>query len=64
MEYIEFAKDVKKYGIKKGEKIIVKRTIMNECVVCTGEGRINWITSETTLKKYGKLTGEPQLCFN
>lgn len=64
MEYIEFTKSVKKYGIKKGEKIIVKRTIMDECVVCTGEGRPNWITTDTILKKYGKLTGEPQLCFS
>ena len=64
MEYIEFTKDVKKYDIKNGEKLMVKRTIMGECVVCTGEKRLNWVTSDTILKKYGKLTGEPQLCFN
>lgn len=64
MEYIEFTKDIKKRGIKKGEKFIVKRTIMNDCVVCTGENRMNWITTESVLKRYGKLTGNPQLCFS
>lgn len=64
MEHIEFKKDVEKHGIKKGEKFIVKRTIMDKCVVCTGEERMNWITTETTLKEYGELTGKPQLCFN
>ena len=63
MEKIKFYKDVKKHNIKKGEEFIVKRDINNMCVVCTGENRLNWVTTQRTLKRYGNLTGDPQLCF-
>lgn len=61
MEHIEFTKDVKRRVIKKGENFVVKKTIMDKCVVCTDENRMNWITTESVLKRYGKLSGEPQL---
>ena len=64
MEKIRFTRDVKIRGIKKGEEFIVKRNIMGVCVVCTGEGRLNWIVSEPVLKRFGVLSGTPQFCFN
>ena len=64
MEHIKFFKDVKKREIKKGEEFVVKRDIYGTCVVCTGENRMNWITTASVLKRYGNLTGEPKLCFS
>lgn len=61
MEYVTFKKDIKKYNIKKGERLPVWRNIMWECVVCTGNERMNYIVSESALRRYGELTGIPQL---
>lgn len=57
-------KNSPKYGFKKGNKFVVKRNIMNKCVVIMDEHTPNLILSERELRNYGTLTGTPQLCFH
>ena len=65
MENVTMTKNSQKYGFKKGDKFMVKRSIMNECVVIIpNEKTPNVILSEKKLKWYGKLEGTPQLCFH
>lgn len=62
MEKVKMIKNSKKYGFKKGAEFIVKRNIMEECVIINSEeGCPNLIFSENKLKKYGVVTGQPQL---
>lgn len=63
MEYIEITKSSEKHHFKKGDKLMVKRSIMNECVVIIpDEHTPNTIMSYQELSKYGNITGTPQLC--
>lgn len=65
MEYITITKDENKYGFKKGDRFMIKRNIMNECVVIIpDEHTPNVILSERQLRRYGTLEGTPQLCFH
>ena len=48
--------------VKKGQEFPVLRNIRNECVLIRAEHNIpNIITAASELKKYGKLSGTPQL---
>ena len=63
MEKVIMTKNSKKYNFKKGDSFMVKRNIMNECVVIVPDDKTpNIILSERKLKWYGDLTGNPQLC--
>lgn len=64
MEKVTMTKNSPKYGFKKGDEFVVKRNIMNECVVIMDEHTPNLILSERRLRTYGTLTGTPQLCFH
>ena len=65
MERIKMTKNSLKYGFKKGDEYIVKRTIMNECVIIRNPPDcMNLIWSEKKCRYYGELTGNPQLCFS
>lgn len=65
MEKVKMIKNSPKYGFKKGDEFMVKRNIMGECVIIIPEERTpNLIWSETKVRNYGILTGEPQLCFS
>ena len=61
MEKVTMTKNSPKYGFKKGDEFVVKRSIMNECVVIMDEHTPNLILSEHKLRSYGTLTGTPQL---
>lgn len=61
MEKVKMTKNSPKYGFKKGDEFVVKRSIMNECVVIMDEHTPNLIWSERKLRTYGTLTGTPQL---
>jgi hypothetical protein len=65
MEKIKMTKNSPKYGFKKGDELVVKRNIRNECVIIMDDENIpNLILSEHKLRSYGTLTGTPQLCFH
>lgn len=65
MEKVKIMRNSTKYDFKVGDEFIVKRNIMNECVIIVNnENKPNIILSESELKYYGNLIGEPQLCFN
>lgn len=64
MEKVKMIKNSPKYGFKKGDEFVVKRSIMNECVVIMDEHTPNLIWSECKLRTYGTLTGTPQLGFS
>ncbi len=59
MEKVKMTKNSPKYGFKKGDEFVVKRSIMNECVVIMDEHTPNLILSERKLRNYGTLTGTP-----
>lgn len=61
MEKVTMTKNSPKYGFKKGDEFVVKRSIMNECVVIMDKHTPNLILSERKLRNYGTLTGTPQL---
>ncbi len=64
MEKVKMYKNSPKYGFKKGDEFMVKRTIMGECVIIrTHIDQMNLIWSEDKVKNYGILSGTPQLCF-
>lgn len=60
MEQVTMQKNSKKYGFNKGDKFVVKRTVMGECVVIVPNG-CNIIMSERKLRSYGSLVGKPQV---
>lgn len=61
METVIMLKNSPKYGFKKGDRFAVKRTIMGECVVIRNPDAINLIWSESKLRSYGNISGEPVL---
>lgn len=64
MEKVKMYKNSLIYGFKAGDEFVVKRNIMNECVVIINdENRPNLILSEKRLKQYGTISGGPQVCF-
>ena len=65
MEKIKMTRDSKKYKFKKGDEFVVKRNINNECVIVFMKDRTpNAVISERQARRYGKLSGTPQLCFS
>ena len=64
MEKITMHKNSPKYGFRKGDEFMVKRDINGMCVIITDEDKPNLVWTEDKAQNYGRLTGEPQLCFN
>lgn len=65
MERVKMVRNSPKYGFKKGDEFVVKRNIMNECIIIMANENIpNLIWKENKVRSYGILTGEPQLCFS
>ena len=59
MEKVKMVKNSPKYGFKKGDEFVVKRNIMNECVIImTDENVPNLIWSESKVKNYDFLGKE------
>ena len=64
MEKIVMKTNSERLGFSKGDSFTVKRTINDECVIIrTHLGMPNLIFTERQAKRYGVLTGTPQLCF-
>lgn len=63
MEKVTILRNSKKYGLKVGDEFTVKRNVMLLCVVIRPNST-NIVIEENMLRRYGRLTGDPELCFS